>query len=338
MRLHLAQGHGPAFQPLDQHLQALRHRLLADIAPQTPRLQQPPVVLPHGQNALNPFECAISPFRPLQRQSGQRQGFKRLQLLAEFKPAAPVGDQRLTGLSASGQRGPVARHQRPQRLMQRVNAPQVCAGKPDHRIGEFLRPQLMPGQTGPVGFQAGIRLLKQRLGVGLQGAQGLIFFVQRGQWRQQGLHIGVKRALCVGAKAAQAACDGALGEYRFGPPVGLGLRPFALERRRVERSHLRCPARTDLLHAGIARQSVLRQRMHPRARARVMRLPRQAGGHARCQQQHIGQLIQRGVGGQAQAGDRLRHQNAERRRFFLQRANRHIKRLRSGQQSVLPRR
>ena len=212
MRLHVAQGHGPAFQPADQHLQALRHRLLADIAPQTPRLQPPPVALPHGQNALNAFECAVGTFRPLQWQGGQRQNFKRLQLLAEFKPAAPVGNQRLTGLSASGQGCPVAGHQRPQRLMQHVDARQVCAGKPDHRIREFLRPQLIPGQAGPVGFQAGIRLLQQRFGVGLQGAQRLVFFVQRGQWRQQGLHIDIKRALCVGAKAAQAAGDGALGE------------------------------------------------------------------------------------------------------------------------------
>ena len=169
----------------------------------------------------------------------------------------------------------------------------------------------MAGQAGPVGRQAGIRFLQQRLGVGLHRAQHPVFLVQRRQRRQQRLHIGIQRPLAVAAKAAQAAGDGPLRQHRLGPPVGPGLRPLRLQLGRIERGDLFRPARSDLLPMLVARQSMLRQRMHPGARARLMRLARQAGGHAGRPQQHIGQLVQRGMRLQAQAGRRLSGQGLQ---------------------------
>ena len=74
-----------------------------------------------------------------------------------------------------------------------------------------------------------------------------------------------------------------------------------LEFHRIERCHLGRPAWADLLKVAVAGHAVLRQGVNPRPRLRMMRLPGQSGGHAGRQQQRISQLVQRGIGFEAEA-------------------------------------
>ncbi|KAG1183263.1 hypothetical protein G6F57_019312 [Rhizopus arrhizus] len=76
--------------------------------------------------------------------------------------------------------------------------------------------------------------------------------------------------------------------------------------------------------------------LHLEARRSIVRLRRQSKGHLRGGQQHVDQLVQPGVGVQAQAGGRHAQVVARGHGVLPEPGNRLIQRLRRRQQRILP--